>query len=141
MPAAGASSLYIPLAARALVSRNGVSASIRASMRPRTNILPRSLWRRTTASPPPFFTASSFARISSTSRCIASRFDCASVLTSLFTNIVDDVTDDFVSRNAGLEHFRDALGFQLNDICVRNDSAGQHHDIVQPGFFHLLQNP
>src|SRR5215510_8729914 len=130
IPAHGASSSYMPLAARALNSRKGVSGSRTASTRSRTNILPRSLCRFTAASPPPFFTVSSLERSSATS----------SFIQSLLANVVSNVGHDIFRRGTGEKNFGDSDLFQLLDIVVRNNPADENKDVVETLFLHQLHD-
>src|SRR5262245_9043823 len=132
-PAQGASSLYMPLAARGLNSRKGVSGSSTASMRSRTNILPRSLWRLTAASPPPFLTVSSLDRSSATSCFIAAPL-------SLFAYMFADIRHNVFGRCARLKNLSDAHFLQLRDVLIRNDTADQNQHIVEPFFLHQFHD-
>src|SRR5574339_639687 len=126
-PAPGASSRYIPAAARALNSRKSVSGSISEAMRSLTNILPRAVCRCRASSPPPRRALSCLWRRSATSSSIASRLAWVSALAKIPPNVVDDL----FSGGAGLEYFTDTGGLEFGDILIGNNAADEDHHVVE----------
>src|SRR5687768_6508206 len=137
MPAPGASSRYIPFAARALNSRKGVPESSKAAMRSLTNILPREVWRFRTSSPPPCRTMSCFCFSSATSSSMASRLACVSA----FANIPPDVIDDVFGGHSGLEDLADSQRLEFGDVLVGNDPADEDEHVIEFLVLHQFHDP
>src|SRR5688572_3397996 len=136
-PAPGASSRYMPFAARALNSRKGVPGSITAAMRSLTSIFPRAVCRFRASSPPPCRTVSCFFWSSATSSSMASRFACVSA----FANIPPNVLDDVFSGHAGLEDLADTQSLQRGYVLIGNDAADKNEHVVEFFLLHQFHDP
>src|SRR5437016_5176069 len=148
MPAAGASSSYIPFAASGDNSRNGVPGSSNAAMRSRTGSFPCWRCRSTYFAPPPSRAAASRCFSSATSPCRCSRFAansaeavsrCVSSESMLWDGLPDSPLHggaDGVHRRrrgcAGKEDLADAHGLELRDVLLGNDAAGENQNPLCP---------